>query len=423
MAADLRIRNARIDAPASSAPHFVDLDVAGSRIIGRRPSPAATSRTADEGSSTPDGRPARILDADGRLLLPGLVNTHAHVDKSWWGKPWQSYGGEGGTEGRIRHERERRDELSIPSVATSRRVLREFLRHGTTAVRTHVDVDPGIGLAGIDAVREAAELEAPGLTLQIVAFPQDGVLRRPGVPELLRSAAAQGAEYIGGLDPAGIDRDPVGQLDLLFEIAEEHGCGIDIHLHDPGELGAFEIELVLDRTERTGLVGKVNIAHGFAIADVPATRGRDIAQRAAALGVSWSSVAPVGRPPLPLRTLRDAGVRVGLGTDGIRDLWSPYGDGDLLQIARQHARMTSQVRDEDLRAVLWEASAGARWAVGVPVPGGDGLDIGDPADLVLLPAENAPDALVRAPRRAAVIVGGSIRTPPAQDPEPWQSAD
>ena len=185
---------------------------------------------------------AREFDGRGMLALPGIINAHAHVDKSWWGLPWQSYGGESSTEGRIRHERDRREALGIPSVPRAARVLAELVRHGTTAIRSHVDVDAGIGLSGIDAVAEAAAAYGGAVEVQIVAFPQDGVLRRSGVLDLLRAAAAHDAvRWIGGLDPATIDRDPVGQIDAITALAADTGRGVDIHLHDPAELGAFQI--------------------------------------------------------------------------------------------------------------------------------------------------------------------------------------
>ncbi|MFD7024810.1 nitroreductase/quinone reductase family protein [Promicromonospora sukumoe] len=89
-----------------------------------------------------------VVEGKGLLALPGLVNAHAHVDKSWWGKPWVSYGGEPGTQGRIAHERAHRDELGIPGVDVTLAVLRESVRTGTTAVRSHVDVDLGVGSLG-----------------------------------------------------------------------------------------------------------------------------------------------------------------------------------------------------------------------------------------------------------------------------------
>lgn len=197
----------------------------------------------------------RVVHGRGLLALPGIVNAHAHVDKSWWGLPWQSWDGERGVAGRIAHERARRDELGIPGVEITAAVLGEMVRHGTTAIRTHVDVDLGLGLRGLEVVQEAAAAYDGALTVETVAFPQDGVLRRPGALELLDRAAAAGADHVGGLDPASIDRDPVGQLGGVLEIAARHGCGADLHLHDPAELGAFTIELLLERVASYGLAG------------------------------------------------------------------------------------------------------------------------------------------------------------------------
>ncbi len=379
------VRNVR---PWGAAP--VDLEITDTRISALRPH---------------DPRRADGIDGRGLLALPGLVNTHAHVDKSWWGRQWQSYGGEGGTDGRIRWERERRDELGIPGLRATRAVLAEFVRHGTTAVRSHVDVDLGIGLDGIHIVRDAVDEYEGTVDLEIVAFPQDGVLRRPGVDDLLERAAAAGVEHIGGLDPAGIDRDPVGQLDVLFGIAGHHGCGVDIHLHDSADLGAFQLELIVERTAAAGLDGRVNIAHGFALTQIPATRRRDLLQAFGALGISVTTVAPARMAQFDLAEFDEAGVTVGLGTDGIRDLWSPYGTGDLLGIAWQLARGGGAVTDEAITRVVRAATSDAARLVGRDV---HDLVVGAPADIVLIDAENVPDALVRTAPRERVIGAGRV---------------
>lgn len=184
------------------------------------------------------------------------------------------------------------------------------------------------------------------------------VLRRPGVDQLLRKAATAGADFIGGLDPASIDRDPVGQLDLLFDIAADTGAGIDIHLHDPAELG-----------------------------------------------ITMTTVAPLRLPQLPLAEFDAAGVNFGFGTDGIRDLWSPYGTGDSLGIAWQYARASSIAKDEDLLRVVRILTSGAAAFVGRDV---HDLVPGARADIVLLDAENPMDALIRVPRRELVISQGNI---------------
>ena len=375
----------------------VDLHVADGRVAAVTPH--------DPAAPAPSGAAAGVVDGKGLLALPGLVNAHAHVDKSWWGKPWVSYGGEATTQGRIAHERAHRDELGIPGVDVTLAVLRELVRHGTTAVRTHVDVDLGLGLRGIEVVREALAALDGAVHAEIVAFPQDGVLRRPGVLDLLDAAAAGGAEHVGGLDPASIDRDPVGQLDGLFAIAERRGVGIDVHLHDGGDLGAFQIELMVDRTLRAGLQGRVNVAHGFAVGQLPAARQADLVAAMAEAGITLTTVAPIGAAPLPLLALRAAGVGVGLGTDGIRDLWSPYGTGDLLALTTQLARLSRLRHDDELVAAARVASADAARFVGRDV---HDLVVGAPADVVLVDAENVPDAVVRAPRRALVVAGGRV---------------
>jgi cytosine deaminase len=345
------------------------------------------------------------IDGGGRLALPGFVNAHAHVDKSWWGQDWVSYGGEPTTQGRIAHERAERDKHGIPSADGVVAVLREFLRHGTTATRSHVDVDLGVGLTGIEAVAEAAAVLGGAVEVEVVAFPQDGVQRRPGVLDLLDQAAAAGAASIGGLDPASIDRDPVAQLDGLFRIAERRGVGLDIHLHDGGELGAFQYELIIDRTLRTGLQGRVTVSHGFALGELPEPRQSALLDRLAEAGISWATVAPVRTAPLPWRGMAERGVPIGLGTDGIRDLWSPFGDGDLLRIALGFARLHGLRTDEDL-------SYAVELATGRAAPfvhrARHGIEPGARADVVLLDAQNVPDALVRVPRRALVMAGGEV---------------
>lgn len=359
--------------------------------------PHRADAAAPEGGDRIDGR--------GLLALPGLINSHAHVDKSWWGKPWVSYGGEATTQGRIAHERAERGALGIPSTDSTELVMREFLRHGTTATRTHVDVDLGVGLDGIASVRAAAERLDGALEVEIVAFPQDGVIRRPGVLELLDRAAQEGAASIGGLDPAGIDRDPVAQLDGLVEIAVHREVGLDIHIHDGNDLGVFQFELLAERTVQAGLQGRVTVSHGFALGDVSGTRQTELVAALAEAGISWASVAPPGRGRLPWATMREHGLRLGLGTDGIRDLWSPYGDGDMLRIALGFARLHGLRYDEELVDAVRLTSTDSASFVHRDQ---HDLVVGSRADVVLVDAENVPDALLRAARREVVLAGGRV---------------
>lgn len=347
------------------------------------------------------------LDGAGLLAVPGFINTHAHIDKSWWGKPWvpYTYSENPTVEGWIANERAERGNYDIPNTASATAVLREFLRHGTTATRTHIDVDLGIGLKGLESVQAAvAELDG-AIHVETVAFPQDGVLRRPGVMRLLEEAAQAGVDSIGGLDPGTIDGDVGGQLEGLFQIAVDHGVGLDLHLHDFGSLGAYEYRQVIRRTLDAGLQGKVNISHGFAMGALQPEVRDEIIEGLAEAGISWTTVAMNGTAPLPWQQMRDRGVPLGLGTDGIRDLWSPFGDGDLLRVAFAFARLHGFRHDDKLVTAVEHATKH-----GAPFVGRELHDLvpGAPADVVLLDAENVPDALVRCPQRRLVLSAGRV---------------
>jgi amidohydrolase family protein len=148
---------------------------------------------------------------------------------------------------------------------------------------------------------EARDAFADRVQVELVAFPQSGLLVRPGTTELLEAAVRAGADLVGGLDPAGFDRRPVEHLDAVFAIAGRHGCGLDIHLHEGGELGAFTIDLIIERTRALGLAGRVTISHAFALAEVPGPRLAGLVEGLAAQRVSLTTVAPATgrRSPSP----------------------------------------------------------------------------------------------------------------------------
>ena len=281
--------------------------------------------------AAPEG--ATVVDGRGQLAVPGLVDAHAHLDKTLWGLPWRPHTAGDGLAALIDNEHRGRAELRRQGVTVAQRAARllgAYVAAGTSHIRSHVDVDTVAGLDSLHGVMEARDAFADRVDVELVAFPQSGLLVRPGTAELLEAAVRAGADLVGGLDPAGFDHRPVEHLDAVFAIAGRHGCGVDIHLHDGGELGAFTIDLIVERTRALGLAGKVTISHAFALAEVPEPRLGRLVEGLAGQRISLTTVAPGNRPPLPLARLRAAGVTVGLGCDGVRDLWSPWGDGDLL---------------------------------------------------------------------------------------------
>lgn len=384
-APSLLLRNVR---PLGAAP--VDVLVHGERIAAVGP-----------GLPVPPG--AAVEEGEGALLLPGLVEGHTHLDKTLWGLPW--YRNEVGTRlvDRIDNERAFRQASGHDAAAQSLALARAFLANGTTRIRTHVDIDTQAGLKHLEGVLRTRDAMARWQQIQTVAFPQSGLLVRPGTAELLDAALAAGADVLGGLDPCAIDGDPVRSLDVLFGIAARHGKPLDIHLHEPGAMGAFSLGLILDRTEALGLQGHVAISHGFCLGDLPPSECNALLARMAALGVVLVTSAPPSRSVPPLMACRAAGVTVLGGNDGIRDTWTPYGSPDMLERAMLIGLRYNLRRDDEIDVALDCVTRAAALGCGFA---DHGLVPGSRAELVLVDAQSVAHAIVARPPRRLVVAGG-----------------
>ena len=383
----LLIRNVR---PMGASP--VDVLVQEGRIAGAGPALAAPAGIAVE-------------EGGGALLLPGLVEGHTHLDKTMWGMDW--YRNEVGTNltDKIENERAFRHASGHDAAAQSLVLAKAFLALGTTRLRTHVDVDTQAGLRHLEGTLRTREALSEVQQIQVVAFPQSGLLGRPGTAELLDASLAMGADVLGGLDPCAIDGDPVKSLDVLFGIAHRHQRPVDIHLHEPGAMGAFSLDLILQRTEALGMQGKVAISHGFCLGDVSERERDALLARMARLGVVLVTSAPPSRTVPPLMACRQAGVTVVGGNDGIRDTWSPYGNPDMLERAMIIGLRYNLRRDDEIEVALDTVThAGAR-GCGFEAYG---LVPGNRADLVLVDAQTPAHAVVSRPVRKLVVSGGRI---------------
>jgi cytosine/adenosine deaminase-related metal-dependent hydrolase len=356
------------------------------------------------------------VDGGDGVLLPALTDAHAHLDSTRLGLPFRPHSAQPGLAGLIMNDRAnwRSAGGSVADRATY--TLGATIASGTTTVRSHAQVDSDCGLERLHGVLRAREAHAGRARVQVVAFPQSGIVHDPGTADLLDAAIRDGADLVGGLDPCGYDRDPVAHLDVVFGVAERHGVGVDIHLHEAGELGAFTFELIAERTAALGMRGQVTISHAFALSTVEPARQAALVELLAEHDIALATVAPGNREPLPLEALRAAGVRVGLGQDGIRDYWSPYGNGDVLERAWQLAFRSSYRRDDLVEECVDVASRGGRsivegtsWSA---CPVGDdeahGLAVGAVADLVVVAADTVTAAVMDHPPRTVVVRGGRI---------------
>jgi cytosine/creatinine deaminase len=339
------------------------------------------------------------------LLLPGLVEGHCHLDKTLWGRPWWVNDVGPLLTDRIENEKRIRRAIGMDAAREGRALAEAHLAAGTTRLRSHVDVDEESRLTHVEALLGLREALRGVLDIQLVAFPQSGILRTKGVEEWLDEALRLGCDTVGGLDPSLIDRDPVRHLDIVFRLAERHGKPVDIHLHEAGELGAFSMELTAERTRALGMSGRVVISHGFALGDVAAARADAVLGQLAAAGVALCTSVPPSRAVPPLRRARELGVTLFAGNDNIRDSWSPYNAPDMLARAAMVGLKYELRRDEDvalaLATVTTEAARGCGFAE-------YGLAVGARADLVVVEAATVAEAVVQRKAPALVVSGGRI---------------
>lgn len=347
-----------------------------------------------------------IIDAAGRLVFPGFVDAHAHMDKTLLGLGW--YRNEVGPSltDKIENERRVRREQDIDAHKQSSLQARLAIAAGTTHIRTFVDIDTEVKLSGFNGLLQTREDFRDALGIQIVAFPQSGMLARPGTRELMEEALRNGAEVVGGLDPSSIDRDPAGHLDAVFEMAEKFDVDVDIHLHEPGDLGAFSIELIAERTRVLGWQGRVVISHAFCLGAIPDAYYQQLVDLLLENRITIMTHGPSGnRPTPPLMRLREAGVEVCSGNDGIRDSWGPLNMPDMLLRAFLVAYRNNLRRDDEIEAVLDVVThGGAR----VLKDGHYGIAEGCSADLVVVDGETHVEAVIERPARWLVMKRGRI---------------
>ncbi|MDP2086654.1 MAG: amidohydrolase family protein [Gemmobacter sp.] len=346
-----------------------------------------------------------VEQGHGAIAVPGLVEAHTHLDKTVMGMGW--YENAVGTDLRamIDNERAARTALGLDPHRQSMRHALALIGAGTTHIRTHVDIDTDHGLAMLHGVLETRDRLAGQVDIEIVAFPQSGLMVRPGTADLLDAALAEGADLVGGLDPCGIDRDPKGHLDTIFALADRRGKGIDIHLHEAGDLGAFSLDLILERTRSLGMRGKVAVSHAFCLGMPDWPRTQAMIDALVEQDIAILTTGAPSREVPQVKRLVAAGVRMGAGCDGVRDTWNPWNRPDMLDRARIVALRNNLRADADVELALSVCSAGGAAVMGVA---GYGLDPGCTADLTLLVGRTLAEAVADGAPRPLTIKAGRV---------------
>ena len=359
-------------------------------------------QTGPGGSLAPGSDPS--VDGSGWLLLPPLYDCHAHLDKTTLGMDWIVNQAESSLEKLIAHERENRAVLGLEPYRQCCRHIRSSLGFGARGMRSHIDVDTCHGISLLEGALKAREKYRDLFSLQLVAFPQSGLVSRPGTLELMDQALSMGADVVGGVDPSSLDRDSKGCLDAIFSLAQKHGKPVDIHLHEPAELGAYDMEEIIRRTEALGMQGKVAISHALCLGAPVAGLVPPLLEKLARAQIT---IITCGQPQLAtfphIQELQAAGVKVCCGNDNIQDLWSHFGTADMLQRACLIAMKNSCRRDDQLEDVLELCTHAGEELLGLgrwePTPG-------FPADFLLVKGSCHAQCVAQPPAERMVFCKG-----------------
>jgi cytosine/creatinine deaminase len=385
---------------------------------------------------SPEGRTAReTRDLGGRLVTPPLVEPHIHLDAVLTvGQPRPNASGslfEG-----IAIWAERVEDLTADDVKDRvRQVLRWQLAHGVQHVRSHVDVcDPE--LTALRALVELRE-EARGLVdLQLVAFPQQGILGFDGGVDLMRRAVEVGADVVGAIPHYELTReDGVESVRFAMALAEEHGLRVDIHCDETDDEHSRFVETMVAETIRRGMSGRVTASHTTAMHSYNAAYAGRLITNIARAGLHMvtnpldNSVlqgrfdqGPIRRGHTRVKQLLEAGVNVAIGHDSVMDPWYPLGHADPLQAAFVLAHLGHMSGDQELRTLIDMITVAPAAALGVA---DYGLHIGGPADLVVFDARSEAEALRLQRPRFQVLRAGRLvaATEPARSTVTWDGKE
>jgi cytosine deaminase len=380
---DLIIRNARVLRDAEL--DVVDIGISAGAIV-------AIGRDLQA--------EANEVDAAGCLVVPGLIETHIHLDKTCILDRCRIE--EGTVAEAARETAAAKRSFTVEDVyARAKRTLERCICHGTTRMRTHVELDPGIGMTGFDAISQLKRDYAWALDMDICVFPQEGLTNYPGTEALLVEGLRRGARTIGAAPY--FDTDPRGQIDRIFAIAREFDTDIDMHLDLAETTDGMQIEYVCRKTEEFGWGGRVAVGHVTQMSLVPPARFNAIATQLANAGVAVTVLPStdlhlmgrrhdhaVPRGVVPLEPLRKLDVTCSISTNNVQNPFTPYGDGSLIRMANLYANVCHVSRPSDLAGCLDMITGAAAKLLRLD---DYGFAVGRPADLVCIDARDPAETI------------------------------
>ncbi len=374
---DLIVRNARLanipDGPVT------DIGVSDGRIVA-----IETALRAD----------AQEYDAAGCLTCGGLIETHIHLDKS---RIIDRCSPEAGRQAdAVSRVAAVKHSFTVEDVyQRASRTVESCIKHGTTRMRTHVELDPGVEMRSFEAIETLRRDYAWAIDIELCVFPQEGLTNNPRADALLVQALRRGATVIGAAP--NYDPDHAGQIHRVFALAREFGVDIDMHLDSGGSPEAMDIHLVCELTEEYGMGGRVTIGHGSKYSTLPPDALKALAQRIADAGVAVTVLPAtdlfmggrdqehsIRRGVADVNLLVACGVACSISTNNVLNPFTPFGDCSLTRMANLQANICQISGGDRLRdcfAMVTERPARMLNLRDY------GIAVGNPADIVVIDAD------------------------------------
>jgi len=393
---DLLIRNARLADRASDDP--VDIGVGNGRIVA-----IARGLVAD----------AQVYDAEERLVCPGLVESHIHLDKSRIIDRCAPQ--ERATLSPVKGVTPLKASMTVEDVyKRAAQTLEQCIVHGTTRVRTQVEVDPGIGMRGFEAVQALIADYKWAVDIEMCVFPQEGLTNYPGTDELLVEGLKRGAKLIGGAPR--YDTDAAAHIERIFALAREFDIDIDMHLDVGHTPDAMNVHLVRELTEKYRRGGRVVVGHMAKLSLLPPEQVRTLARRLADAGIAVTVLPAtdlflmgrdqehsVRRGVADANLLIEQGVNCSLSSNNILNPATPYGDCSLIRMANLYANVLQLDRPAELRECFRMLTDRSARLLNLQ---DYGLAVGRPADIVVIDAQSPEQAIAEIAQPVAAFKGG-----------------
>ncbi|SFS62562.1 amidohydrolase family protein [Paenibacillus sp. BC26] len=357
------------------------------------------------------------IAGEGRILLPGLVEAHIHLDKAFLTE--KSPVAAGGLAEAIAVTRALKNHYTYEDISSrATRVLERSARFGVTSMRCQVEVDPIIGLQAMEATLALKEKWRDTIDLQLVVFPQEGIIQQPGTAELMEESLRMGADVVGGI-PYN-DYSANDHVKIVFDLAEKYGKPVDLHIDFSDNPSELNILMVAEETINRGYQGRVAAGHVTSLGSVARDHALQYAEKLAEADLQIICLPATDlylggrqdeqaarRGLTPVKLLQAAGVNVTMGTNNIRNAFTPYGTGDPLDIALLLANTAQFGTTVELAKIMEMATSHAARALGLAQYG---ISVGANADLVLVQADRVEDVIIDRPPRLGVWKNGKKKS-------------